>query len=374
MPYGTIETVKIVKEKLTQRSLGYGFVKFSTGFFFSLFSFSFLALSYSFLAFSTLAFLSCFFNPLFPLPNIVEDEANAAITALNGRQIESKTLRVSVAKQTGGGNEKQGNLYVAGLEPHISQEDLQTIFQPYGTITEVKILTDKATNTSRGVGFVKYEQPGQADAAIQALNGVTLAGTSKPLTVRVADKKDDKSAVPMANAAYGRGVRYNPMGYYPPGYQMPGYQGYPGYQVSLFFFFFFFFSFFRDLPPIFHLIFYFLFYFYFKFFIFHCKKMGGPPAQQMAQQMPQQGGNTPSFGLFIYNLPPESDENYLYQLFGPYGAVAQVKVVRDPATNLCKGFGFVNFVKVEDAQSAIAALNGAQIGTKTLQVSFKKDK
>jgi len=121
--------------------------------------------------------------------------------------------------------------------------------------------------------------------------------------------------------------------------------------------------------------------------------MGGPPAQQMPQhqqmsqhqQMPQhqhqhqqmsqqmpQGGNAPSFGLFIYNLPPESDENYLYQLFGPYGAIAQVKVVRDPATNLCKGFGFVNYVKMEDAQSAIAALNGAQIGSKTLQVSFKK--
>jgi len=41
MPYGTIETVKIVKEKLTQRSLGYGFVKFSTGFFLSFLFFVF---------------------------------------------------------------------------------------------------------------------------------------------------------------------------------------------------------------------------------------------------------------------------------------------------------------------------------------------
>jgi len=86
------------------------------------------------------------------------------------------------------------------------------------------------------------------------------------------------------------------------------------------------------------------------------------------------GQNLNSFCLFVYNLPPESDDNYLYQLFGPYGAVANVKVIRDPTSNLCKGFGFINMVKLEDAQSAIAALNGAQIGTKTLQVSFKKDK
>jgi len=40
---------------------------------------------------------------------------------------------------------------------------------------------------------------------------------------------------------------------------------------------------------------------------------------------------------------------------------------------LFSGFGFVNMVKYEDAQSAINSLHGAQIGPKTLQVSFKKD-
>jgi len=83
-------------------------------------------------------------------------------------------------------------------------------------------------------------------------------------------------------------------------------------------------------------------------------------------------GNT--FCLFVYNLPPESDEGYLYQLFGPYGAVANVKIARDQGSTLCKGFGFVNMAKYDDAQAAIAALNGAQIGSKNLQVSFKSDK
>jgi len=78
--------------------------------------------------------------------------------------------------------------------------------------------------------------------------------------------------------------------------------------------------------------------------------------------------------LFVYNLPQETDESYMYQLFGPYGAVANVKVMRDLTTNLCKGYGFVNMTKIEEAQMAITALNGAQIGTKNLQVSFKQNK
>ena len=46
--------------------------------------------------------------------------------------------------------------------------------------------------------------------------------------------------------------------------------------------------------------------------------------------------------------------------------------MRDPATNLCKGFGFVNMSKLEEAQAGIAALNGAFLGHKMLQVSFKQ--
>jgi len=288
MGYGNVESVKIIKDKMTQRSMGYGFVKFST-----------------------------------------EAEAQAAIEGLNGRQLESKTLKVAVAKPPG--SEHLCNLYIAGLEPHLTKEDMFTIFQSYGRVLEAKILVDRTTGTARGIGFVKFETPGEAEAAIKALNGVTLAGTSKPLIVRVAEKKDNKAPLPPVLPQFGRNARFNPLagGFYQPGFQYPGFppQGYPA-----------------AFP-----------------------QMGGGAAAVTP-------GALNTFCLFVYNLPPESDDNYLYQLFGPYGAVANVKVVRDPSSNLCKGFGFVNMVKGEDAQSAIAALNGAQIGTKTLQVSFKKDK
>ena len=48
--------------------------------------------------------------------------------------------------------------------------------------------------------------------------------------------------------------------------------------------------------------------------------------------------------------------------------------MRDFATTKCKGYGFVTMTNYEDALVAIAGLNGYQLGTRMLQVSFKKSK
>lgn len=87
-----------------------------------------------------------------------------------------------------------------------------------------------------------------------------------------------------------------------------------------------------------------------------------------------QGCNGSGWCLFVYNLAPETEENVLWQLFGPFGAVQNVKVMRDFTTQKCKGFGFVTMTNYDDALVAIAALNGYQLGNRMLQVSFKKSK
>lgn len=75
--------------------------------------------------------------------------------------------------------------------------------------------------------------------------------------------------------------------------------------------------------------------------------------------------------LFVYNLPQDTDDRTLWQLFGPFGAVLSVKVINDFETHKCKGFGFVTMAEYQDACMAIARLNGFQLGDRTLQVSFK---
>jgi hypothetical protein len=75
--------------------------------------------------------------------------------------------------------------------------------------------------------------------------------------------------------------------------------------------------------------------------------------------------------MFVYNLAPETDENILWQLFGPFGAVQSVKIIRDNQTQKCKGFGFVTMTNYEEAITAINCLNGFNLQNRILQVSFK---
>jgi RNA recognition motif-containing protein len=78
--------------------------------------------------------------------------------------------------------------------------------------------------------------------------------------------------------------------------------------------------------------------------------------------------------LFVYNLAPDTEDNLLWQLFGPFGAVQSVKVIRDNQTSKCKGFGFVTMTNYDEALMAIQSLNGYTLGNRVLQVSFKTSK
>ncbi len=78
--------------------------------------------------------------------------------------------------------------------------------------------------------------------------------------------------------------------------------------------------------------------------------------------------------IFVYNLAPETEESILWQLFGPFGAVQNVKIIRDFQTQKCKGFGFVTMTNYDEALMAINSLNGFTLGNRVLQVSFKTNK
>ncbi|XP_038221594.1 ELAV-like protein 3, partial [Zerene cesonia] len=64
-------------------------------------------------------------------------------------------------------------------------------------------------------------------------------------------------------------------------------------------------------------------------------------------------------------------ENVLWQLFGPFGAVQSVKVIRDLQTNKCKGYGFITMTNYDEAVVAIQSLNGYTLGNRVLQVRMK---
>jgi len=79
-------------------------------------------------------------------------------------------------------------------------------------------------------------------------------------------------------------------------------------------------------------------------------------------------GGSNGWCLFVYNLSPDTDDKILWQLFGPFGAVRSVKVMRDFTTQKCKGFGFVTMSNYDEALVAITYLNGFQLSNRILQV------
>lgn len=84
------------------------------------------------------------------------------------------------------------------------------------------------------------------------------------------------------------------------------------------------------------------------------------------------GGYDDGVTLFVYNIGPDADDNELRTMFSPYGHVVKCNVVRKTPGGETKGFGFVTLKDRDQANSAIAGLNGSMRNGRALQVSLKK--
>lgn len=73
--------------------------------------------------------------------------------------------------------------------------------------------------------------------------------------------------------------------------------------------------------------------------------------------------------LYVGSLPYSTTEQQLSELFAQHGTVQSAKVITDRYTGQSRGFGFVEMATGEEAQKAIAALNGTQLGGRTLVVN-----
>ena len=93
-------------------------------------------------------------------------------------------------------------IYVGGLPYSATEQDLQTLFAPSGTVTSVHVITDRYTGQAKGFGFVEMETDDQATAAINALNGTQMSG--RTLTVNEAKPREESSR---SSGGYGGGNR-----------------------------------------------------------------------------------------------------------------------------------------------------------------------
>jgi RNA recognition motif-containing protein len=78
--------------------------------------------------------------------------------------------------------------------------------------------------------------------------------------------------------------------------------------------------------------------------------------------------------LYVGNLPHSTTEAELRNVFQPYGEVEKVSIVTDRETGRARGFGFVEMTNAEEAEKAIAALNGSELGGRALTINEAKPK
>jgi RNA recognition motif-containing protein len=76
--------------------------------------------------------------------------------------------------------------------------------------------------------------------------------------------------------------------------------------------------------------------------------------------------------LFVGNLSFDTTENDLNDLFAAHGTVTEANLMMDRDSGRPRGFGFVTMSSAEEAQKAIAALNGKDVGGRALTVNVAK--
>ncbi|KAI3383745.1 hypothetical protein SNEBB_002908 [Seison nebaliae] len=142
---GELRSCKLIRDKTTNQSLGYGFVNY-----------------------------------------MKHSEAEFAINSLNGVKIYNKVIKVSYARPSCE-SIKGANLYICGVPKSWDLNKLDEYFGQSGKIITSRILYDQSTGQSKGVAFIRYDTKNEAQNAIDQLNMTIPEKNSEPLTVKFAN-------------------------------------------------------------------------------------------------------------------------------------------------------------------------------------------
>ncbi|AAS53478.1 AFR107Wp [Eremothecium gossypii ATCC 10895] len=105
----------------------------------------------------------------------------------------------------------------------------------------------------------------------------------------------------------------------------------------------------------------------------NCDMSTSKPASAPREDRAKKYGDTPSQPsdtLFLGNLSFNADRDALFELFSKHGNVISVRIPTHPESNQPKGFGYVQYGSVEEAQAALDALQGEYIDNRPVRIDF----
>uniref|UniRef100_A0A3B3DLG9 Polyadenylate-binding protein n=1 Tax=Oryzias melastigma TaxID=30732 RepID=A0A3B3DLG9_ORYME len=224
-----------------------------------------------------------------------QDAADRAIEKMNGMLLNDRKVFVGRFKsrkereaELGAKAKEFTNVYIKNFGDEMEDERLKEMFEKYGKTLSVKVMTD-SSGKSRGFGFVSFEKHEDANKAVEEMNGTELNG--KTVFVGRAQKKMERQA---------------------------------------------------ELKRKFELL-----------------------KQERISRY--QGVN-----LYIKNLDDTIDDEKLRKEFSPFGSITSAKVMLEDGRS--KGFGFVCFSSPEEATKAVTEMNGRIVGSKPLYVALAQRK
>ncbi|XP_034358101.1 polyadenylate-binding protein 4 isoform X4 [Arvicanthis niloticus] len=224
-----------------------------------------------------------------------QEAADKAIEKMNGMLLNDRKVFVGRFKsrkereaELGAKAKEFTNVYIKNFGEEVDDENLKELFSQFGKTLSVKVMRD-SSGKSKGFGFVSYEKHEDANKAVEEMNGKEMSG--KAIFVGRAQKKVERQA--------------------------------------------------------------------------ELKRKFEQLKQERISRY--QGVN-----LYIKNLDDTIDDEKLRKEFSPFGSITSAKVMLEDGRS--KGFGFVCFSSPEEATKAVTEMNGRIVGSKPLYVALAQRK
>jgi len=268
--------------------------------------------------------------------------AELAIEKFNGTEYAGKVLEVKFAntdgdsdgQSGGGGAQPNDNIYVKGLPPSWSQDDLKSYFSQFGHIVECRLLhANKSTSSGALIRFLReYE----ATEAVKKANGLTLIGSATSLVVRYAETQNKPKKTQGNGSTGGEDSTHNGAAFreaMPNTGRIPSHDGLSELLSNE-----------EDFAAI--------------------NVLGTSPTHRfgnLTTSAPAPAGFSSnqlsaSGNVCVQNLPLHADDLFLYKTFAPYGAILSAKVIRNDWNGLCSGVAVLVFRRHTDALTAQQSL------------------